>query len=94
MSLDRAHNPSARWHMNQVPTPVAVTLASVDPPLVGLAVKVSRGRPVFDCRFPCGDFSGLSHTSDLKFGTLVAVLPGAWRYRGSALTGWPGVSIL
>ena len=40
------------------------------------------------------DFSGLSHTSDFKIGTPVATLPGAWRYRVSAGTGRPGVSIL
>ena len=39
-------------------------------------------------------FPGSSHTSDLKIGTPVAALPGAWRYRVSAGTGWPGVSIL
>ena len=32
--------------------------------------------------------------SDLKIGTPVATLPGAWRYRVSAGTGRPGVSIL
>ena len=31
---------------------------------------------------------------DLKIGTPVATLPGAWRYRVSAGTGRPGVSIL
>ena len=40
------------------------------------------------------DFSGSSHTSDLKIGTPVATLPGAWRYRVSAGTGRPGVSML
>ena len=40
------------------------------------------------------DYSGLSHTSDLKIGTPVATLPGAWRYRVSTGTGRPGVSIL
>ena len=35
-----------------------------------------------------------SHTSDLKIGTPVASLPGAWHYRVSAETGRPGVSIL
>ena len=40
------------------------------------------------------DFLGLSYTGDLKGGTPVATLPGAWRYRVSAGTGWPGVSIL
>ena len=37
---------------------------------------------------------GLSHTSDLKIGIPAATLPGAWRYRVSAGTHWPGVSIL
>ena len=41
-----------------------------------------------------GIFPGSSHTSDLKIGTPVATLPGAGRYRVSAGTGWPGVSIL
>ena len=40
------------------------------------------------------DFSGSSHTSDLKIGTPVATLPGVWRYRVSVGTSWPGVSIL
>ena len=39
-------------------------------------------------------FSGSSHTCDLKIGTPVAVLPGAWRYTVSTGTGWPSVSIL
>ena len=39
-------------------------------------------------------FLGLSHTSDLKAGTSVATLPGAWHYGVSAGTGWPGVSML
>ena len=41
-----------------------------------------------------GIFPGSSHTSDLKIGTPVATLPGAWRYRVSAGIGRPGVSIL
>ena len=40
------------------------------------------------------DFSGSRHTRDLKIGTPVATLPGAWSYRVSAGTGQPGVSIL
>ena len=40
------------------------------------------------------DFFRSSHTSDLKTGTPVATLPGAWRYRVRAGTGWPSVSIL
>ena len=39
-------------------------------------------------------FSRPSHTSDLEIGTPLAILPSAWRYRVSAGTGWPGVSIL
>ena len=40
------------------------------------------------------DFSGSSHICDLKIGTPMATLQGAWCYRVSAGTGWPGVSIL
>ena len=39
-------------------------------------------------------FSGSSLTSDLKIGSPVATLPGAWCYRVSAATGWSGGSIL
>ena len=39
-------------------------------------------------------FLGSNHTRDLNIGTPVATLPGAWRYRISAGTDWPGVSIL
>ena len=39
-------------------------------------------------------FPGSSHTSDFKVGTPVATMKGTWRHRVSALTGWPGVSIL
>ena len=49
--------------------------------------------PEFESRLR-RDFSGSSHTSDLKIGTPVATLPGAWQYRVSAETGRPGVSIL
>ena len=64
--------------------------------LVGLVVKASASRatePGFESRWR-RDFSGSSHTSDLNASTPVATLPGAWRYRVSAGTGWPGVSIL
>ena len=50
--------------------------------------------PGFDSRLHLGDFSRSSHTSDLKTGTPVATLPGAWHCRVSAWTGWPGVSML
>ena len=61
---------------------------------VGLVVKASATRaddPGFESSFCAGIFLGSSHTSDLKIGTPV---PGAWRYRVSARTGRPGVSIL
>ena len=64
--------------------------------LVGLVVKASASRtedPGFESRLR-RDFSGSSHTSDLKIGTPVASLLGAWRYRVSSGTGRPGVSIL
>ena len=35
-----------------------------------------------------------SYTSDIKIGTPVATLSGAWNYRVSTGTGWPSVSIL
>ena len=60
--------------------------------LVGLVVKASALReedPAFAVIFP-----GSSRTSDLKIGTPVATLPGAWRKRVSAATGWPGVGIM
>ena len=64
--------------------------------LGGLVVKASASRaegPGFESRLR-RDFSGSSHTSDLKIGTPVATLPGVWRYRVSTGTGRPGVSIL
>ena len=64
--------------------------------LIGLVVR----RPPRERKIPgsnpacAGIFSVSSHTSDLKIGTPVATLPGAWCNRVSAETGWPGVSIL
>ena len=63
--------------------------------LGGLVVKASASRAEdqgFESRLR-RDFSGSSHTSDLKIGTPVATLPGAWYCRVSAGTGRPGVSI-
>ena len=61
--------------------------------LVGLVVKASRR--ILGSNLTCVRiFSGLSHTSDLKIGTLVATLPGAWCSRVSAGNGRPSVSIL
>ena len=64
--------------------------------LAGLVVKASTPGtedPGFESRLR-RDFSGSSHTSDFKIGIPVDTLPGAWYYRVSAGTGWPGVSIL
>ena len=64
--------------------------------LVGQVVKTSDPKaegPEFESRLR-RDFSGSGHTNDLNIGTPVATLPGAWRYRVSAGTGRPGVSIL
>ena len=69
---------------------------SLFPGLGGLVVKASASGaedPGFESRLR-RDFSGSSHTSDLKIGTPVTTLPGAWHYRVSAGTGRPGVSIL
>ena len=64
--------------------------------LVGLVVRCPpRERKIPGSNPTCGGiFSGSSHASDSKIGTPVATLPGAWRYRVSAGTGRPGVSIL
>ena len=62
--------------------------------LVGLVVKALGAEDLgFESCFQ-RDFSRLSHTSDLKTGTPVATLSGAWHYRVRAGTGWPGVSVL
>ena len=64
--------------------------------LVGLVVKASTSRaedPGFESRLR-GNFSGSSHTNDIKFGTPVATLPGARCYRVSAGIGWSCVSAL
>ena len=64
--------------------------------LAGLVVKVSAPRAEDPGSNPaCARiFPGSSHTSDLKIGTPVATLPGAWRYRVSTENSRPGVSIL
>ena len=75
--------------------PSYLTFSSGDR-LAGLVVKASASGaedPGFASR-SSRDFPESSHTRDLKIGTPLATLPGAWRYRVSAGTGWPGVSIL
>ena len=61
-------------------------MRSVEPyRLAGLVVKASASGtedPGFESRLR-RDFSGWSHTSDLKIGTPVAALLGAWRYRSA-----------
>ena len=55
--------------------------------LCGLEAKASASRakdPEFESRL-LRDLLGSSHTSDLKIGTPVATLPGAWHYIGSAM---------
>ena len=64
--------------------------------LICLVVKASASRaedPGFESRL-LREFFGVESYQWLKIGTPVATLPGAWRYRVSAWTGWPGVSIL
>ena len=81
----QAYGPSGPRHTSSLPDR-----------LVGLVVR----RPPRERKIPgsnpacAGIFPGSSHTSDLKIGTPVATLPGAWRYRVSTGTGRPGVSIL
>ena len=59
----------------------------------GKASALRAEDPGFESRL-LQDISGSSHISDLKIGTPVATLPGAWRYRVSTGTGQPGVSKL
>ena len=66
---------------------------SAEDRLVGLVDKApaSRGsNPAYDGIFP----GQVIPCSNFKIGTQVATLPGACRYRVSAGTGRPGVSIL
>ena len=59
----------------------------------GYGARLGSGRSRVESRLR-RDFSGSSHTSDLKIGTPVAALLGAWHYRVSAGTGRSGVRIL
>ena len=84
------NNPSTNSrHKTDLPTPMHDRL-------VGLVVRrPPRERKVPGLNPACASiFLGSSHTCDLNIGTLVATLPGAWRYRVSTGTGQPGVSIL
>ena len=99
--------PCSRWSINHL-QPLAIALCSwllwpfqtswsLEPDrLAGLVVRhLPREWKIPGSNPACaGIFSGSSHTSDLKTGTPVATLPGAWHYRVSTGTGRPGVSIL
>ena len=82
------------FHFSLPPPPLTPTPFSDH--LVGLVVRrPPRERKIPGLNPACARiFLGSSHTSDFKIGTPVATLPGAWHYRVSAGTGWPGVSIL
>ena len=64
--------------------------------LLALLVKLSVLR-VEDLGFISGlrrgDFSGWSHTSDLKIGTPVATMPGMWHYVVNTGTGLVGYTV-
>ena len=76
-------------------SPVATASAEKTASLAEWLRRPPRERKVPGSNPACaGSFSGSSHTSDSKIGTPVATLPGAWRYRVSAGTGRPAVSIL
>ena len=64
---------------------------------LGLEVRrlpTERGKPGFDPCFPDGASSLSINTIDVKTGTPVATVPGAWHERVSTGTSLPGVSIL
>ena len=79
-----------------MPSTCKFTASTTSDRPVGLVVRrPPRERKIPGSNPACvGIFSGSSHTSDLKIGTPMATLPGSWRYRLSAGTGWLGVSIL
>ena len=69
---------------------------SIPDRLAGLMVKASASGaedPGFKSRLR-QIISGSSHTSDLNIGSPVDTLSGAWRYRVTAVTGRPAVSLL
>ena len=60
----------------------------------GKGVLLESGRREFDSRFlRVSFFRGRVIPVTVKIGTPVPTLPGAWRNRVSAGTGWPAVSI-
>ena len=91
-----ASGPVSTWMCDRLGTPDAVGIFLLPPPRwpSGSGVRLESGTSRVRIPLATGFFPGSSHIIDLKIGTLVATLPGAWRYRVSAGTGWPGVSIL
>ena len=78
------------------PTKPTDKLQSYLTPAASMAsLSISRAPEAgWNCALPMLGFPKLGHTSDSKLGTLVAALPDTWRYRVSARTGRPRVSIL
>ena len=90
----------AAWGKEVRVHPPPVVLGVLGTPVAGAplaqrySVCLHSNRPGFQCRCRHGEVSRSSPTSDFKIGTPVSTLPGAWRYRVSAGTGWLGVSTL
>ena len=82
--------------MNQELTDATFVLLILINGLIDLVVKASASGaedPGFESSLR-RDLSGSTHTSDLKIGTPVATLSGAWHYPVSDGTGQPSVNIL
>ena len=84
--------PMVEWRLDCVETVVTWRSSASMIPAPGVDSRTHHGEG--EGGGGKGDFSGSSHTSDLKIDTPLATLPGAWRYRLNAETGSPGVSIL
>ena len=88
-------SPSCGWVSPIMYLPPPSRQPSLPASLAKWLRRPPRERKIPGLNLACaGIFPGSSHTSDLQISTPVATLPGAWRYRVSAGTGWPGVSIL
>ena len=98
LEVPLAHGQNRRGQSGVRSADLPLRIWRPNPPLdrlVGLVVQASASTsedPGFESRLR-RHISGSSDTSDLKTGTPAAILSGAWRYRVSAWTGWPGVSM-
>ena len=75
----------------------AMTIIMMQNRLFDLVVKASASNAEDSGSIPAFAvdlFSRSSHINDLRTGTPIATLPGAWRYSVSTGTGQPAVSIL